>query len=280
MVPLRWVALILALGLCALVRPPSAVSRAAPAADAATDFLLAQLPVGRAAIQDLVAALTAGDLAGARAAYARARVPWEKLEVVVDADPSLEEFDTAIDAREDDFPLGSNDPNWKGFHKIERGLWYDQQTTPLVPVAQQLLADWDAMAAQLQRLVQQGAFTPATLLDGAEDLLAEVAETKITGEEERYSKLDLLDFQANLAGAEAIYNAYQDQIAARDRGLAGEIARGFQQAKSALAPFVRSETEVTNYDQVPQDARNRIAASFRTLARALERASQLMERGS
>lgn len=268
--------LVLAVCLLAGLRGPAVA--AAPAADAATDFILAQVPLGRAAIVDLVAALTASDLAGAQAAYARARVPWEKMEVMVDADPSLEEFDKAIDAREDDFPLGVNDPNWKGFHKLERGLWLDRQTTALVPVAQQLLIDWDALGGQLERLVAQGAFTPAGLLDGAEDLLAEVATTKISGEEERYSKLDILDFQANLNGAEAVYNAYGDAVLARDRGLAGEIARGFQQAKSALGPYARSETDVTNYDQVPQAARDRIAASFRALARGLERASQLMER--
>jgi iron uptake system component EfeO len=189
--------------------------------------------------------------------------------------PELEVFDTALDAREDDFPLGVNDPNWKGFHRIERGLWRDGSTAGLEPIAGQMVTDWDAFAAEFQRLVGAGVFTPAILLDGAEDLLAEVAVSKLSGEEERYSKLDLIDFQANLNGAQMIFDAYRDQIAARDSSLAGTIVREFQAARASLAPHVRSEVDVTNFDQVPQDARTRIGATFRALARSLERASQM-----
>jgi iron uptake system component EfeO len=236
---------------------------------------VALLPAGRATIVDLAAAVRSGDLTRAQAAYARARVAWETLEVSLEGVPALEPFDKAIDAREDDFPQGVNDPNWKGFHRIERGLWQDRSTAGLEAIAQEMVQDWDAFAAEFQRLVAAGTFTPAILLDGAEDLLAEVAVSKVSGEEERYSKLDLVDFQANLAGAQLIFDAYRDAIAARDSGLAGTIVREFQAARASLAPFVRSEVEVTNYDQVPQEARTRIAAAFRALARSLERASQM-----
>ena len=101
-----------------------------------------------------------------------------------------------------------------------------------------MVVDWDAFAAAFQRLVAAGTFT-AILLDGAEDLLAEVAVSKLSGEEERYSKLDLIDFQANLNGAQMIYDAYRDQIAARDSGLAGTIVREFQAARASIAPYVR-----------------------------------------
>jgi iron uptake system component EfeO len=254
---------------------PAALSQAAPARDAATDGLVALLTPGRATIVELSDAVSSGDVARSRTAYARARVAWETLEVSLEGVPELEVFDTALDAREDDFPLGVNDPNWKGFHRIERGLWRDNSTAGLAPVAQQMVTDWDAFAAAFQRLVAAGTFTPAILLDGAEDLLAEVATSKLSGEEERYSKLDLVDFQANLNGAQIIFDAYQDMITARDSSLAGTIVREFQAARGSIAPYVRSDVDVTNFDEVPQDARTRISAAFRALARSLERASQM-----
>ena len=64
---------------------------------------------------------------------------------------------------------------------------------------------------------------PAQIGNGANDLLGEVAKSKITGEEERYSHLDLLDFQANVTGARAAFDAIRPALDARDRPLAGEI---------------------------------------------------------
>ena len=42
---------------------------------------------------------------------------------------------------------------------------------------------------------------PAQVANGSVDLLGEVAKSKVTGEEERYSHTDLGDFEANVDGA-------------------------------------------------------------------------------
>ena len=41
------------------------------------------------------------------------------------------------------------------------------------------------------------------MANGAAELIEEVSEGKITGEEDRYSKTDLWDFDANLQGSQA-----------------------------------------------------------------------------
>ena len=41
---------------------------------------------------------------------------------------------------------------------------------------------------------------PEQIANGANELLAEVSASKITGEEERYSHIDLVDFEANVEG--------------------------------------------------------------------------------
>ena len=44
---------------------------------------------------------------------------------------------------------------------------------------------------------------PASIANGAVGLLNEVSTSKITGEEERYSRTDLVDFEANVQGSQA-----------------------------------------------------------------------------
>ena len=44
---------------------------------------------------------------------------------------------------------------------------------------------------------------PIDVANGAAELIEEVSEGKITGEEDRYSKTDLWDFDANLQGSQA-----------------------------------------------------------------------------
>ncbi len=86
---------------------------------------------------------------------------------------------------------------WTGFHRIERTLWEQNTTRGTEPYARKLLRD----VQTLQRKVRTISLQPAQLANGAVELMNEVANSKITGEEDRYSHTDLADFQANLDGS-------------------------------------------------------------------------------
>ena len=75
-----------------------------------------------ATIDVFTAAVESGDLEAAKASYAAARVPWERIEPIAELFPDL---DGAIDFREEDFDGGVDDPEFKGFHRIEKVLWAD-----------------------------------------------------------------------------------------------------------------------------------------------------------
>ena len=72
---------------------------------------------------------------GAKALYAPARIPWERIEPIAELFPDL---DQAIDFREEDFDGGVEDPGFKGFHKIEKVLFKDGTTDGLAPLAAEL----------------------------------------------------------------------------------------------------------------------------------------------
>ena len=54
------------------------------------------------------------------------------------------------------------------------------------------------------------------IANGANELLGEVSASKITGEEERYSHIDLVDFEANVEGAEAAFDAVKPLLDAEN----------------------------------------------------------------
>ncbi len=173
----------------------------------------------------LRAALANGDVAAAKRAYAKARVPYERVEPVAE---SFGDLDPRIDARANDVPKSQ----WTGFHPIERKLWVQNTTKGTAKLADGLVAD----TRKLQRLVRTVKLEPAQVGNGANELLGEVSKSKITGEEERYSHIDLLDFQANVEGARAAFDAIRPALAGKDADLVAEIERRFGLVDAALRP--------------------------------------------
>jgi high-affinity iron transporter len=176
-------------------------------------------------VEALRTALAGGDLAAARSAYAKARVPYERVEPVAE---SFGDLDPRIDARANDVPKSQ----WTGFHPIERKLWVQKTTKGTAALADGLVAD----SRKLQRLVRTVKLEPAQVGNGANELLGEVSRSKITGEEERYSHLDLLDFDANVEGARAAFDAIRPALAGKDPDLVAEIERRFGLVDAALRP--------------------------------------------
>jgi iron uptake system component EfeO len=168
----------------------------------------------------LQTALQGTDLAAAQRAYMKARPYYEKIEPVAESFTiGSDNLDSDIDARVDDVPASQ----WEGFHRIERGLFQDKSLTGLAAYGASLVTD----VKKLQTLTNGLAYKPFELANGAQELLDEVAGTKITGEEERYSHIDLLDFQANDEGAEQAFASLQPALQKIDPTLTSTIASAF-----------------------------------------------------
>jgi iron uptake system component EfeO len=174
------------------------------------------------------AAVLAGDIATAKARFASAREPWERIEPIAE---SLAGLDPAIDARAGDVPA----TRWTGFHRLEKALWVDGSTAGTARIAGRLRRD----VRRARAVVQSATLQPAQIANGAKGLLDEVAASKVTGEEDRYSHTDLWDFAANVDGSRAAFTALRPLIAARDPELAREVAERFAAADRALAPYRR-----------------------------------------
>lgn len=185
------------------------------------------------AVKTLTDAVRAGNLQAAQDAYAPSRLPWERIEPLAGL---VEEIDGKVDARVDDF-AGVDDPAFTGWHRLEYLLFSQNTTEGGAPFADQLDADIATLRTQLPTVD----VTPVDVSTGAAELIEEVSEGKITGEEDRYAKTDLWDFQANLEGSQAAVNRLSPALVEADPALLGEIEAGFSEIFATLGPLRRGD---------------------------------------
>lgn len=184
-------------------------------------------------VKVLTDAVRAGDLQAAQNAYAPSRMPWERIEPLAGL---VAEIDGKVDARVDDF-AGIDDPEFTGWHRLEY-LLFDQNTTEGgAPFADQL----DADIATLKERFPSVEVKPIDVSTGAAELIEEVSQGKITGEEDRYSKTDLWDFDANMQGSRDAISTLSPALVEADPALLGKIEAGIDSVFNTMRPLRRGD---------------------------------------
>jgi len=213
-------------------------------------------------------AVKAGDVARAKALYATARIPYERIEPVAE---SFGNLDPKIDARAGDVPAAE----WTGFHPIEQALWVKGSLAGMDTMAEKLSTD----IGELQARVKTVQLDPAQIANGAVELLGEVSKSKITGEEERYSHTDLVDFEANVQGAHAAFNALRPLVAESDPNLADEIDQRFDDVMTSLEPYRRGDGFVS-YTELTTDDTRKLSQAIDALAEPLSQVGKIVVRSA
>ena len=221
-------------------------------------YVIAQVKDLVPATNAFVAAIKAGNIAKAKQLFAPARYHYEAIEPVAE---SFGNLDPEIDARVNDV---ANPAQWTGFHRLEKALWQDKSLAGMTPIATKLAAD----VAKLQRLTQNVKLQPAQLANGAVDLLGEVAKSKITGEEDRYSHTDLWDFDANVAGAREAFQSLRPVLVKKDPTLASTLDSRFKAVLSALSKY-QTPTGYVDYSTVGTADRRQLTTVVNALAEPL-----------
>ena len=208
-----------------------------------------------------VAALRRGDVQQAKALFGPIRRHYEAIEPVAE---SFGDLDPRIDARINDVPSVKQ---WTGFHRIEQILWLHNTTQGTARYATQLLTDVTTLSKKVKTLSYQA----PQLANGAVELLNEVANSKITGEEDRYSHTDLSDFEGNLTGARVAFQLLRPALAARgEDALANNIQARFTAVQHGLDAY-RRDTPLgfAYYGELTPADRKRFAQQVDALAEPL-----------
>ncbi|AHI01362.1 iron uptake system protein EfeO [Kutzneria albida] len=215
--------------------------------------------------KDFTDAVKAGDADRAKVLYGKARVFYERVEPVAEIWGDL---DKNIDGRADDFPDAKD---FKGFHKLEQALFEARSLDGTVPVADELYTN----VGKLRDLVAKATFQPAELANGATELIDEIQKTKVTGEEERYSHIDLVDFKANLEGSVKAFSLLQPALSKIDADLAKTVQDRAAEVDKALRPYVQSpgylETGYVDYSTVGKDQQKALSQSVNALGEAMSK---------
>ncbi|APT58827.1 iron uptake system protein EfeO [Roseomonas gilardii] len=209
-------------------------------------------------------AIKAGDLAKARSLYAPTRVHYERIEPIAEL---FDDLDKSIDSRADDHDEGEKDAGFTGFHRLEYGLFAKNSTEGLVPFADKLVADVQELETRIRGLTTP----PEKVVGGAAALIEEVAATKISGEEDRYSGTDLWDFNANVEGARKIVELLTPQLKKADPALLSKVDANFKRVEAILAKYRTKDGGFENYEKLTPADRNALQAPITTLAEDLSR---------
>ena len=215
------------------------------------------------AVTALQQAIDAGDLAQAQALYVPAREAYQRLAA---ASQRLAELDNAINARADYFEKREQDPSFSGFHRLEYSLFQQRSLDGLAPLAQRLVNDVSSLKQQL--LAQS--LPPEQLVSIVVRNLNSLANVRaVSGEEERYSHIDLNGFAANLDAARKVVDLMRPLLSKSAADLLPSI-------DTALAAFetqlngLKVDGQFSRYDSVTADQRKQIADKAKALAAALD----------
>ncbi|GFG80058.1 lipoprotein [Mycobacterium paragordonae] len=229
---------------------------------AAKDFapyVVDQMGQLKGAVQALDAAVQSGNVDGAKAAYAQARPFYGRIQSSVDG-YLLPGFTVGDNAGNLDYLIDMQEATpvdakvgWKGFHAIERDLW---QAGAITAGTKALSTELVSNIGTLNTTVATLRFRPEDVANGAADLIEDVYNTKITGEEEAFSHLDFVDFAANVEGAQQAYKLLRPGLNEIDSSLVQQIDQQFQDVQAMLDHY-RDPTKLGGYRIYTSDVRER-----------------------
>jgi iron uptake system component EfeO len=175
------------------------------------------------------------------------------------------DLDASIDSRVDDHEKGVTAEDFTGFHRIEYSLFSQNSAQGLDELADGL----NKNVEDLQTRVAGLTFPPEKVVGGAAALLEEVAATKISGEEDRYSHTDLYDFQGNIDGAKKIVDLFRSQIEKQDAAFVAKVDKNFATVDKILAKYKTRDGGFETYDKVKENDRKALVGPVNTLAEDL-----------
>ncbi|MBP3223253.1 MAG: cupredoxin domain-containing protein [Actinomycetaceae bacterium] len=239
------------------------------AADEYAAFVKSEVDALLVGTKEFAEAYKSGDTQKAKSLFAPTRAHYEAIEPVAE---TLGDLDGMIDFRIDEvdeetgkisLPLSEEEADWTGWHAIELDLWgaegddkedaakakvsFPYDDAKRATLAQKLVDDTQALADFVNgKDDKYGEFIISVpdISNGAIGLMDEVADSKITGEEDRYSHTDMSDFTANVAGAKKAYEVLKPALQAKENGkkLIEEIEASLATMEEDLAKYKEGDT--------------------------------------
>ncbi|OPH50498.1 hypothetical protein BC351_07520 [Paenibacillus ferrarius] len=207
-------------------------------------------------LDQLNTAVKSGDLQKAQEAYVASRIPYERIEPVIE---KFKELDGVMDARVDDFK-DATDPGFTGYHRIENLLFVKKTIKEAEPFSARLLED----GKKMQQSIAATNIEATDFVTGVGELMEEAQSKKITGEEERWSGATVPVLRANVEGAQQIYELVKVELKKKDAVLDEKISKTLSsviEAMNTLSPVGPTWNEFNKIEQSKRvDLKNKLEA--------------------
>ena len=135
-----------------------------------------------------------------------------------------------------------------------------------MPFADKLMSDVTDLHARVTGLT----LPPDKVVGGAAVLMEEIAATKISGEEDRYSHTDLWDFRGNIDGAHKILELVRPLIAEKEGAFLGAVDANFVRVNTTLDKY-REGHGYASYEKLTDADRKVLAVAINALAEDLSK---------
>ena len=204
-----------------------------------------QLVEATAALKDRIAA---GDLEGARSAWRAAREPWRQMAPV---SARIADLANSMDPLAEYLAEREQDAAFTGFHRIEYGLWSQNTTEGLAPVADRLAADALILKDRLRNLD----VAPADLAANSAAFAGRLADQ--AGAQTPYAGDDRAEFASALDGIRKSALLVDPLVAAAQPEASATLHAALDGAEAAIGSYTPDAA-----------GRERVAAAFRRVADA------------
>jgi high-affinity iron transporter len=174
--------------------------------------LTALLPATRKIATDL----HAKDLSAARTDWLTAHLQYAALGA---AYGTFADFDQKINGRADGLPLGTKDPGFTGFRRLEYGLWHTESASSLATVADTLVTDVTGLA----KAFPAQAFDPTDLPLRTHEILENTLQFELTADTDEGSGTNLATAAANLSGTQELLTVLRPLISQRNPTLLATV---------------------------------------------------------
>jgi iron uptake system component EfeO len=157
-------------------------------------------------------AVSSGNREAGRTAWLTAHLAYERLGAAYDA---FGDLDGAINGTTDGLPAGTADEGFTGFHRLEHGLWHNEDLAALAKVAEEL----DSDVRRLRDTFGDSQIDGNDLSLRAHEIMENTLQFELTARTDYGSGSNLATARANLDGTQAVLDVLRPLLEPRYPGL-------------------------------------------------------------
>jgi high-affinity iron transporter len=222
-------------------------------------------------VERMRAAIAAGDLPGARAAWRTANARYQTIGAAYGA---FGELDSAVDGTPAGLPGGVHDRHFTGLHRVELALFGRDSLADAGPAADGLARALERMRARLPYLE----IDPLEYSLRAHEVLEDTLHLQLTGQSSPWSGAAYDAVAANVEGTRVVLRTLTPMIDARSRGARRQAQRSLADLATALGQLRRRHGGAyPALNATPRRERELIAARVAAAAESLAAIPELID---